>query len=162
MRRVNEAWRVLGNARRRRAYDGSLAPQGSTNLYADTTLGRDRYDDDMVDVAPSGPFAALRAVPWVLLFGVLALIFVFTAYAATGGDDNDPSVVRSTVAGESAPGGTPELGDCVNVVGGTAVKAPCGQPNNGQVVVVPEGGEPCPSDTARVELADRRVLCLAR
>jgi hypothetical protein len=97
----------------------------------------------------------------VLLFGVLAVIFIFTAYATTGGDDS-PSVVRSTVAGEGAPGGTPELGDCVNVVGGTAVKAPCDQPNNGQVVVIPEGGEPCPSETARVELSDRRVLCIAR
>jgi curved DNA-binding protein CbpA len=85
MQELNEAWRVLGNADRRRRYDETLAANGGP--FPDTSPDHAVEDDD--DML-AGPVPAdvltwvVRVLPWVLLLAVLAAIFVFTAYAGPG------------------------------------------------------------------------------
>lgn len=75
MRRLNEAWRVLGDAEARRRYDEALGLAPGP--------GGDGPEDD---VPPrrhgSTPFA--RPGLWFAMVVVLLVIFVFTAYAGGG------------------------------------------------------------------------------
>ena len=149
---VTDAWKVLGDGRRRRAYDESLEPSGSRH-YADTTLG-----DDLVDAGPAGTAPLLRGLPWLILAAVLLLIFVFTAYAGPNGDDPTPGGSATSVAASV------EVGDCVDVQGDVVVAVSCDGGNDGQVVAaVPAASGVCPPDTQPVVTPrDNRILCLAR
>ena len=89
MRVVNDAWQVLGDPVRRATYDAELA-----RLQRDGTGPRpgvrdegDEWEDDDVDEQwpadrPSSVIAGL--LPLLVLVALLALVFVFTAYAKTG------------------------------------------------------------------------------
>jgi DnaJ domain len=158
MREVNEAWRVLGNTGRRLQYDLELdrlagvhrstsARQWDEDRWftsrTDGTMPPD-VDLDDVDVAAR----AIRGLPWLLLIVVLGAIFVFTAYAVTGGR-------TSTTPGSPSPA-------CVTVsASGVATGAPCGSPAARRVVVQVSSSQPCPSSTERFQPAvGGNALCL--
>src|SRR5204862_8160733 len=109
MREVNEAWRVLGDVRRRRHYDLERVPDDRFVSREDGTMPAEiEYDD----VDPTTRI--IRGLPWMILIAVLFAIFVFTAYAATGG------------------GGA--SGSCVSTDGTTVTKVECDAPGARHVV----------------------------
>ncbi|PLS76449.1 MAG: hypothetical protein CYG61_01980 [Actinobacteria bacterium] len=75
MRRLNEAWRVLGHADSRRRYDEALGLGSSSG-------GDGSPDEPALTGHRSTPFA--RPGLWFVMVVVLLLIFVFTAYAGGG------------------------------------------------------------------------------
>lgn len=174
MAKVNEAWRVLGHPGRRRQYDRELRGEdpylgGGSNAASATSAGstsRPFDDDDLVDVAPAGGHSLFGFVPWLLVFGALAVIFVFTAYAATdgGADDADRTDDPAGAGEASEAGGSDLLGRCIVITSGRPTVAPidCAVGNDGQVVEVVEPGAACPTDTRPLRLPDEGVTaCLA-
>lgn len=160
MREVNEAWRVLQDPARRRAYDQerrALADRprpasGAVRARAATPAPRDE-DDDLVDVLP--PMTALQAglfrhLPWVLIAVLLVGIFVVTAYADRGRDDPQPASRRAVV------------GDCLDVPGGTATTiVPCAGPHEFRIVARVPRADECPAGTEARRLGtDTRFDCL--
>lgn len=149
MREVNEAWRILGNPRRRRRYDLERAPASMFASRADGTMPHD-YRPDRPDPPDSIDFEEIdsttriiRGLPWMILVFVLFAIFVFTAYAATGGVKSKPT-----------PGNN--LGRCVAVTvtvsGGTsATPAPCGTPGARLVIAEVDTNQQCPVGSERLQ-----------
>jgi len=149
MQELTEAWRVLGDPGRRRRYDRELGGP----VRADVDDGRfvTRSDGTFPEaVEVLDPTARLiRGLPWIALAVVLLGIFIFTAYAATGGSKKhqpatSTGVSRCVVTGEQSP--TPE---------------PCDAPGARTVVteIVPSAS--CPAGTEAVEgQAGVTVLCL--
>jgi len=143
MREVNEAWQVLQDPGRRRAYDdsrlvGRRAPSTRAARPEATVPAMVADDDDLIDVAGEmGPVQAglFRHGPWLVLLVVLGLIFVGTAYAT------------SDKTGE-APVPAVRAGSCVDVVSGpTTTVVDCGGPHELRIVErVPDGGQ-CPAGT---------------
>jgi curved DNA-binding protein CbpA len=162
MARINEAWRVLGHPGRRRQYDRELRGEpsylGSTST---TTPGPSRssaldpdVDDDLVDVAGGAGSALFSFLPWLVVLGVLAIIFVFTAYAATGGGQADAD-------GE---GSGSRLGECIVITSArpTIATIDCSVGNDGQVVEEIDPGLVCPAGTRTLEVpGEPKTLCLA-
>jgi DnaJ domain len=160
MQQVNEAWRVLGNPRRRRRYDLERAPQrthdGRFISRADGTMATDG-DRDAGRFEPfenvgevDGTTRLIRGLPWMLLVVVLFAIFVFTAYAATGG-------------GKSHPVPSNNLGRCVAVdaSAGTVTPAPCGTPGARLVIAEVDSNQACPPGSERRDpLTGTTVYCL--
>jgi curved DNA-binding protein CbpA len=95
MQEVNEAWRVLGNAGRRLAYDAGRRPAAAgSRAGAGASAATFHSGDLFVDDAPADAVTRLvRALPWGLVLLALGAIFVFTAYA-TSDDEPGPSCVR--------------------------------------------------------------------
>lgn len=149
MQQLNEAWRVLGDPRRRRAYDLSLVagPRVATER-------RPAVDpDDMPYVhAPAEPgdlgVWLARGLPWVVALAVLVGIFVFTAFA--GGPD-DEGVSASDLVGK-----------CVRLErGGVVASVPCDEPNSGRVDLVAVRASLCPDGSSSVRLPSQESwLCL--
>ena len=89
----------------------------------------------------------LRALPWIVVFVALGGIFVFTAYATSGGG--------------SSPGG--EGDRCIRKVAGSAVDADCAADGAQRVIIsVGEVGQ-CPALSEPFQPADTpdEALCLA-
>ena len=128
MQEINEAWNVLGNARRRRRYDLETEPERRFVSRADGTMPPEfeTLNDDDLD----GTSRVIRGLPWVIIVFVLFAIFVFTAYAATGGD--------SSTRG------------CVTANGNSIVEADCGTPGARRVVTTVDASQPCPPATERL------------
>lgn len=102
MQEVNEAWRVLGNAGRRVAYDLGRRRAGHARRPSTVTF---ESGDLFVDEAPPDAVTrVVRGLPWALVLVALAAIFVFTAYATS-----DEGTTRT----------------CVRRDGATAVSVPC-------------------------------------
>ena len=154
MQEVNEAWRVLGDAGRRRRYDAELNP-------VVTARSRWEADDDRFATRPDGtmpeavevldPTArVIRGLPWIVLIVVLFAIFVFTAYAVTG----NPATTQ--------PGGSTGIGGCVTVAEGPTVQsAACGSPGARAVAAQVGITQACPTDTERLQPATGSVAyCL--
>ena len=74
LRLVNAAWAVLGDSRRRAAYDAELARSAGVGA-----LDGDGDHPDPALWAHTGP----RFPWWLVILAVLVVIFVFTAYAGT-------------------------------------------------------------------------------
>jgi hypothetical protein len=153
MQEVNEAWRVLGDAGRRRRYDAELDPV--TTARARWAVDDDRFQTRLDGTMPEtvermDPTArVIRGLPWILIIIVLLVIFVFTAYAVTG----NPATTQ--------PGaGT---GGCVTVAEGpTVVPASCGTPGARQVVTQVGITQACPDQTERLQPATGSIAyCLA-
>ena len=148
MQEVNEAWRVLGNPRRRRRYDLERTPETMFVSRSDGTMPpeylREELELDEIDATTR----LIRGLPWVILVFVLLAIFVFTAYAGTGGDTGtDPASNPAT---------------CVAVSAGPAVRpAPCGSNGARTVVVEVDPGQPFPAGSERLQPATGTlVYCL--
>ena len=69
LRLVNEAWAVVGDPDRRRAYDAGLE------------FGSGRADDDDAWTHPGHSTRLVRFPWWLVALAVLMAIFVLTAYA---------------------------------------------------------------------------------
>lgn len=159
MREINEAWHVLRDPARRRAYDESRL--GSR--HSASGAGRDRSvgaavehepptsvdDDDLVEVMP--PMGAVTAglfrhLPWVALLVVFGLIFVLTAYAT--GDDPTPDPAPRVGAGS-----------CVDVEAGPVTTVvSCDGPHDLQIVRQVREAAACPVDSEARRLGDDAVV----
>lgn len=167
MREVNEAWSVLSDPARRRAYD--LEREASARR--STVAGRPRTgpaghgplvpspeaDDDLVDVAPElhGPAATLaRHLPWVALVVVLGVIFVATAYAGGGRNGTGSGTAATTTA--------LAVGSCLDLAAGPVVTpVDCAGPHDLRIVARVGPSEPCPDATQPRRLAaDGLVDCV--
>lgn len=159
MREVNEAWQVLRDPTRRRAYDDSRIV-GRRHTTARPTSPRatvparpDEDDDDLVDVLPEmGAVQAgvFRHLPWLVLVLVLGLIFIGSAYATSSKDDGAPA--RDVGAGA-----------CVDVENGpTTSVVPCSGPHELRIVQrVPDGAD-CPVGTEKRRLGTDGFLDCVR
>ncbi|MBA2282306.1 MAG: J domain-containing protein [Acidimicrobiia bacterium] len=114
MQAVNEAWRVLGNAGRRIAYDQDREAPAVRAAARATTVGDgfafstgSLFGDDIEEIGRAGRL--VRALPWVLVVLLLAGIFVFTAYATAPGNSEGVRCVRP-VAGAAEDVGCDEPG----------------------------------------------------
>jgi curved DNA-binding protein CbpA len=142
MQDVNEAWRVLGDRGRRRDYDRELAPTPTAVRVPpeidpdDVPYPQALADPDDVAVR------VVRALPWVVVTAVLAVIFVFTAFAGSGDDQ---------------PSGYDLAGKCISTGGGTR-EVRC-EPGIPEVVLVVSRQSQCPSGASAVPYADD-WLCL--
>lgn len=148
MRRVNEAWKVLGTAESRKVYDRQLAGSaGGANregVRVDDGITRidPRYLDPEVltgrrqqqqDRSADRSALILRLVPLFAILSLLIGILIFTAYARD--DDGVPVAADSTVgttnelvdeatdqsSSEAEPqsmGAGIEAGDCVSLLAG--------------------------------------------
>jgi hypothetical protein len=181
MRRLNEAWKVLGDPESRRRYDRGLpagngrgagaGPDGETaradwawsHGWADSADSADAAGsaDELPDQADwaggiGGRAANHRLRPswWLVAVAVLLVIFVITAYAA------GPAPVNRT------PGsGRPPENQCLARFPGYEGFVPCSEPNLGRVVTeypVSQASPSCPAGTVAHQVLGRaEVVCLA-
>ena len=106
MREINEAWRVLGNAGRRLAYDtGRHRTAAAAASHATDGVPFPSGDLFVDETPPDLVTRVIRFLPWGLVLLALGGIFVFTAYAT--GDSGTAS-------------------SCVRPDGGRALSVPCG------------------------------------
>lgn len=140
MQEVNEAWRVLGNAARRLAYDTGrrrTRPAAAGPFPGASFSSGDLFVDD--DAPPDLVSRVVRFLPWGLVLVALGAIFVFTAYAT-----NDPATVS-----------------CVRRDGGTATSVPCDAPGARPVEFRVGDVSMCPDATEPFQPADsQQALCL--
>lgn len=129
---LNEAWHTLSDPGRRASYDSSLRIRSRPVTPSVVAPDPDR-DDDFFEFHRSGhprrwPAAAL------MLTAAMAFIFVFTAYAVSGGRGRiEPQSVEPLVEGT-----------CVVIrPGASAVAASCHRPHYGMVKAVTARGERC-------------------
>ncbi len=136
MAAVNEAYRALNDPARRARYDAGLRQPAPVPPPRSAGPQGIEPDDD-VEFVPAGRGTLLGlSLPWALVLGVLALIFVFTAFASTARGGKAPA--RSGLS----------VGTCVIAQGGNiAVERPCSGPHEGVVVAVAPAGIQCPLDT---------------
>jgi hypothetical protein len=158
MQEVNLAWSVLGDPTRRRTYDQSLQTRGERAAAAaprPASAARPPTPPPVV-LPDHDPHASalpylVRIAPVALLLGVLATIFVVTAFAAGHDSSNTPG--RQVVAP-----GTPAVGSCVTV-GDEITGVPCDDANAMRVeryAVVEE----CGGGAVPIRWDDRTVLCI--
>lgn len=172
MRRVNDAWRVLGEVESRRAYDRELkmAVSGATTLGGAVTVdagvpridprlldpdflaARRRVQQDEVEVRHAG---VLRVITVVGFSALLIGIFIFTAYA----NDSSAPVVATTIPG---PEIGVEAGSCVRQLSdGQLLNVPCSGSSDGRVIGAREVDGSCPAGTTReLLLPNGIVACL--
>ncbi|MGI9594824.1 MAG: J domain-containing protein [Acidimicrobiales bacterium] len=176
MRRVNQAWSVLGDKVSREAYDRQLIPHGgghpgstgATGIRTDDGVTRidprlldpefltARREAQLSEISSRSSFI-LRAAPLLAVLGFLLAIFVFTAYARDSGDQ----ITATTVPGPNLGAGI-AANDCVVVTSGPALlEVPCTATADGRVfgARLPDGV--CPLGTDReVELSNGSIVCL--
>jgi hypothetical protein len=150
---INEAWRVLGDARLRRSYDQELArrepppddrppPEGWTDRAAFSHVDWDRWESELAGEEPAEDgirgtmvHRLLRVLPFVVFGLVLLAIFVFTGVAKRAGDP----VIRSATV----------VGSCLLIEEAGFRPTPCNAPNDGTVVEVVAAEAPCGDPKAR-------------
>ncbi len=182
MRRVNEAWETLGDPSRRRDYDRSLdgptvraGGPGASGRGAD---GRIKVDDDgviridprlldpdfvaarrhaQIDEISTRSSMVIRYAPAIVFLGLIAAIFIFTAYAR----ESVETTTTTTFPGPNLGNGI-QAGDCVSIIGGPALLGrPCDANAVGMVVGARLADGQCPAVTlTEVELSNGVTACL--
>lgn len=156
MREINEAWEVLQDPARRRAYDAERLASGRRRAAPaggpPATVVVDA-DDDLVDVAGGRHLGLPRHLPWVVLLITFGVIFVLSAYAGSGGSPADAPSTTLPAA----------VGACLDVSPGPSTTVvSCDGPHELEVVArVPEGGR-CPDGAERRRLAADGLLDCVR
>lgn len=172
MRELNEAWRVLQSPGRRADYDRSLGRSAPTARAGTGWAGTGPMPGPIPEATPvaapdgvgsrrtvvaprDGSLGLAPYLPLLVLGGILAAIFVFTAFAKPGapGDDVDLSTTARFPRGA-----------CVRVyVDGDADVVPCTEPSSGRVAGTATVPLTCPADTVAVSLpGGKDLLCLER
>jgi DnaJ domain len=130
---LNEAWHTLSDPGRRTVYDASLRPKQAAFRRFDAPLDDDGEPEPLFT---AHRFSEPRRWPAaaLMVIAAMAVIFVFTAYAVSGG--------RGTVETEITK---PLVVDtCVSIrPGAAAVQVPCTRPHFGVVKAVMERGAKC-------------------
>jgi curved DNA-binding protein CbpA len=144
MQDVNEAWRVLGDAGRRAAYDRALAAAASPPR---PTSGPADIDwDRPYRGTPAQPgditVAIVRAAPWIAVLIVLVAIVVFTAFARHTSSTSDL------------------VGKCVVTEQGEPHSVPCDEPSDGRVISVVDSEAQCGVNTIAHATSTGSWLCL--
>lgn len=181
MRRVNQAWSVLGDQESRNAYDRQLVPSarggypGSTGAQSTHGVRTDdgvtrinprlldpeflasRRDEQLTDISARSSYI-LRMVPIVAVLGFMIAIFVFTAYARDGGEQ---ATTGTTVPGPNLGAGI-AANDCVSITSGPAlIKVPCTPTAAGRVIGATLDGVSCPLGTdTQQTLSNGTTVCL--
>lgn len=176
MRRVNEAWSVLGKVDRRREYDQQLVAGATRSSVFEFSTGVDedprirRIDPRLIDPEflaarrdmqlneiSDRSAMAVRAFPVLVVLALLVGIFVVTAYADNRGD----ATPQTTVPGPSLGSGI-EANDCVDIIGGPSLlEVPCTANADGLVIGAHLGDGLCPLGTIReLELSNGVWVCL--
>jgi molecular chaperone DnaJ len=149
MAAINAAWHVLSDPARRAVYDASLrtpSPTAPVAMPADL----DALDDGPLEPGrhPLGRFGV--PLPWIAILGVLIVIFVFTAYAASS-------------SSHSGTDGVVTVGSCVRVVAPDEVVATsCDGAHDGRAVSLSQTGTSCPAgDEAYRDRKSAVLVCAA-
>jgi hypothetical protein len=159
---INEAWETLGDAGRRRSYDAALR---AASVPAPTTdpvvVGPAVEDDDDVDLAEDGRARWAIPLPWLLVLGALAVIFVFTAFAARRAGDDEP---RTTAPAGELVDGVITVDSCIRLDDvARAYEVTCGGPHLGVVRAVVDLAAPCPLHTEGFyDRAGSELICIER
>ncbi|MCC6434449.1 MAG: J domain-containing protein [Acidimicrobiales bacterium] len=176
MREVNAAWSVLSNASAKELYDLELnlaaaksrpnpvpRPTGAAGSATGSggvgaTRVAPRYataDDEPLRYRSAGDgHSVVRGLLWLVVLGVLAAIFVFTAYAAGGGDDSEVDIGPSRTPTTAAP--RVAKGDCVRELAGAMDLVSCAGEHDALVADVVAIGRPCPFGAREVYLPDQQ------
>jgi hypothetical protein len=156
MQALNEAWRVLGDEERRRAYDRLLSGAGAGTA-GPGAGARWVVDDEDQQFSPWGErhssfgVSLVRGLPWLAVLVILGGIFVFTAFAGGAGS-----------GGDDAPTASDLVGSCVQLErGGVVNQVPCDGPSDGRVDLVAVRASLCPEGADVARLASQESwLCL--
>ena len=159
IRRLNEAWKVLGDPVARRSYDAMLDSGATPVIRSGPVLPR----------RPAPLSLAERVLrPSVIVLAVLGMIFVVTAYAGPHSTDDKPvtrtptSSVRTSPELTDSPPISSLVGKCLLIQPGYDAVTSCSQPNNGQVVAEVAQVSQCPPGSAGYQLTGRaQLVCLA-
>ncbi|MFN0027679.1 MAG: J domain-containing protein [Acidimicrobiales bacterium] len=169
MREVNAAWAVLSNPGARELYDlerrlaagrdgqAGSSVAGASSAHAGPARSgpppaRITFDPRDSDVG----HPIIRGLLWIVILGVLAAIFVFTAYAANSSNQPPSTVTSTTTALLLGPG------DCVAQAPGAVDVVPCSGPHDAIVDRLVPLGRPCPAGTREIYLPDQQEsACLA-
>lgn len=144
MAEINEAWRVLGDATRRRRYDeqlgdGIAGAPGSTGSAATGGAGRvGARGGGMTAPMPTGD---LSRFPW-RFFAVIGVLSIAAVVVASIMSEPVPSPPVDNVLRQ---------GDCVSIdeTLGVLTEVECLQPNEGKVQNVVNFDRDCPTGTER-------------
>jgi hypothetical protein len=147
MRRLNEAWAVLGDPELRRRYDERLAAGAPVPPRAPVA-----DPPPSVAVPPPGSPGRGRRIPFLrpsaLILVTLAVLFLVTAYAGSwpGKSGGPPGPGITTVPG---PAAVHPVGLCLATVGSTGLNTivPCTEPNAGQILAEVTDARQCPAGT---------------
>jgi curved DNA-binding protein CbpA len=161
MRRLNDAWAVLGDPVARRRYDARLSPP------APLRPARPPEEPEPPEAGSPHPPRFVR--PSALIITVLLVIFVVTAYAGHGSKTATTTPTPTATSAPAAPattaipstGASNLLGECLQSEPGYDAVVPCGQPNLGEVVMLASASTQCPPDTRAYQLIGRpQWVCL--
>jgi hypothetical protein len=160
MAAVNDAWSTLRDPARRSAYDRSLgvAPHQAAAATGQAPR-RPAHDPPPVLDAPPGCLSPLASVgPWMLVLAVLAAIFVFTAYAASDREADDPTAT-SGEADVSMTRVRDLRGSCIGLANGATIVVDCFTvPHEGLIVAQASVGSSCPEGTVEWLIRQQDVL----
>ena len=131
-----------------------LRPEDSDD--PDAAYARQRLaeiDSDEPDLS-GAQFWLLRRGPLIALIAAAALLFVFTAYAGSGGNDGRAVRVATRVAGPGTDMNCVKFVDSQN-----AYTVSCGDENDGRIVDQVERVVDCP-DATRYALVNNGFVCV--
>lgn len=176
MRKLNNAWSVVGDINNRKSYDRELAGlrSGATTvgeavrteggipridprlLDPEFLAARRRMMEEDTDARHSG---ILRTLTVLGFFGLLAGIFIFTAYA-----NGSSGTAPTTTFPAPDLGIGIDAGSCVRFMSGGALQErDCDGPNDGRILGVREDATSaaCPAGTtSQRSLPSELILCL--
>jgi hypothetical protein len=168
MRRVNQAWAILGHPISRRRYDRQLAPSAETRPTRPARPAPPPAAPDSDDLPVHISLLARLLRPSALILAILLVIFVVTAYAGQAGHSRGPTTTATSTTVDLTQGAAPSgplpapMGNCLLSQPGFDAMVPCSQPNNGMVVAAVASSGQCPEQTKAYQLAGRpQWVCLA-